>query len=477
MDKKDPSGGPAQGIGRRTLLTAAGATALAGAVGVSGTPAAGASPGRRVDADVIVIGAGFAGITAARELRAAGLRPLILEARNRVGGRTWTGTFAGESVEFGGQWLGSAHTLAMAELTRYGIGLVPGGIAPQRAFYPTANGAMEFDFQRANTHLGELTARLFDGSTEYFPRPLEPLYRSDLLAAVDPLSLRDRLNQLGLVAQDELWLSGMTAVYCGGSSALGGLSALAQWWALSGWNPQGWDSLLEFRPEGGMAALLDAILTDAHADLWLDTPVSAVVDDGHRVTVGTSRGDRVSALAVVVAVPVNLWRTIRFSPHLPRAHAAAAAAGIGVPNATKLLLRLTGNPGAVTAMGTEGAPFAWVIPQAELVGGDQLAVAFSSDPTIDLTSARGIEAKLRDILPGARVRDFRAQQWARDSYSRGGWGLRRPSQLLAHFPAIQRPHGRMAFATGDIASGWNGGFVEGAMESGRLAASQILDLL
>lgn len=55
--------------------------------------------------DVIVIGAGFAGLVAARDLAAKGLRVLIIEARDRIGGRTWTARAFGEEFEMGGTWV------------------------------------------------------------------------------------------------------------------------------------------------------------------------------------------------------------------------------------------------------------------------------------------------------------------------------------------------------------------------------------
>ena len=54
--------------------------------------------------DVIVIGAGFAGCSAAREVRRAGLEPLVLEARDRIGGRTWTADWDGQRYERGGNF-------------------------------------------------------------------------------------------------------------------------------------------------------------------------------------------------------------------------------------------------------------------------------------------------------------------------------------------------------------------------------------
>jgi monoamine oxidase len=465
-------------VERRTLLKAAAAGVLtAGTAAAAAAPAAAAgrtTAGARA-VDAIVIGAGYAGVTAARELRARGLAPLVLEARDRIGGRTWTSTFAGEQVELGGAWVSDLHPHVVTELKRYGIGTVSGEGPAQRSFYPTPDGPRVFDAEEADAHLGHLMGRLFEGSEQYFERPYEPLYRKDLLETVDPVSLRERLNQLNLSAQDELWLSGITASQSGGSSSYGALTALAQWWALSGWTMAGWNGLVQYRPEGGMVRLLQAILDDAFADLRLNSPVASGVDDGRRVHVTTRAGERFCAPVAVVAVPVNAWRMIDFQPGLPRVHEQATTQRVGVPYATKLWVRLDGEVGRVYAAGAEGYPFSTVIPHTELPGGDQLVIAFSHDPALDPNDKAQVQAGLRHLIPEATVRDLRSQDWGRDPFSLGAWGMRQPGQLLAQLPDVQQPHGRVTFATGDIASGWNGGFIDGAIESGLLAAHQAAD--
>ncbi|MEP6758721.1 MAG: FAD-dependent oxidoreductase [Actinomycetota bacterium] len=77
-----------------------------------------------MDADAIVLGAGFAGITAARDLRKAGHRVVVLEARDRIGGRTWYREMpgAGVSVEYGGMFFSRATQPHLAaEVERYSI--------------------------------------------------------------------------------------------------------------------------------------------------------------------------------------------------------------------------------------------------------------------------------------------------------------------------------------------------------------------
>jgi monoamine oxidase len=75
---------------------------------------------RGAGVDVVVIGAGFAGLVAARELGRAGLGVLVLEARDRVGGRTWTDRRLGHDLELGGTWVHWVQPHTWAEMTRYG---------------------------------------------------------------------------------------------------------------------------------------------------------------------------------------------------------------------------------------------------------------------------------------------------------------------------------------------------------------------
>ncbi|WP_405810147.1 FAD-dependent oxidoreductase [Streptomyces sp. NBC_00210] len=468
-DRRLPQHSAPGKLSRRNVLKAGALSTVAASIALPSALAAG--DGAAPHYDAIVIGAGFAGVTAARELRAKGLRTLVLEARNRIGGRIWTDTFVGQPIEFGAQWVGSSQPLVNAELQRYGIAKTSGQ-PPTRAIMPTPTGPKPFSPLEVDEKQSELLQKLFEGSREYFPRPTEPLYARDRVAQIDGLSLRDRLNQLKLSPQDESWINGTTSGQSGGSSSYGGLTALTQWWALCGHNIDGWYGAMAYRIGTGMSGLLKAMLDDAAVELRLSSPVASVADDGKQVTVTTKSGAKFTAKTTVVAVPVNVWKNITFRPGLPAAHTAATTQGVGVPNSRKLWMHVSGLTDRVVVHGAEGDTFTTVLSQGQVPGG-QLMLAFNSLPALDVTSRTAVQSALRKVLPEASVIEVKAQDWGRDKYSLGGWAMRRPNQLTTQFPAIQQPSGRLAFASGDIASGWNG-FVEGAIESGQRAAQQAI---
>jgi monoamine oxidase len=457
-------------VTRRTVLKAAGATALAAGAVTATASSSAAADGKPYDA--IVVGAGYAGGTVARELGARGMKVLVLEARGRIGGRIEPGTLAGQHIELGGGWFGPGQDLVARELKRYSLTTTE-DVHATRMVMPGPDGYASHSPQEAGARLNSLFADFYAGSEQYFERPYEPLHRKDLLASVDRLSLADRIAQLQLSGVDHDWVSGATSVFAGGNRT-GSLTGLAQWYQLAGGTYDKFLSVMSELPEGGMISILERMLRESGATVSLNSPVTAIRERGGLTHVEV-RGGRVhQAPVVVLATPVNMWSTLTFEPGLPKVYADAAREGLGVPHATKLWLRVRGTSEAVSAQAPEGAPILLLIPQKQLPDG-RIFVAFTG-PALDVSDPQAVRAAVRGLLPEARVVEYRAKEWHKDPYARGGWGLRRPGQLLRQLPDIQQPFGRIVFAGGDIASGWNGAFVEGALESGFRAAEQAATL-
>src|SRR6059058_440669 len=90
---------------------------------------------RAMDADVIVVGAGLAGLSAARELQRRGASVVVLEARDRVGGRTLNEPIGdGKVIELGGQWAGPSHTAICGLAADVGVELFPTHITGEHLF-------------------------------------------------------------------------------------------------------------------------------------------------------------------------------------------------------------------------------------------------------------------------------------------------------------------------------------------------------
>src|SRR5690348_9899047 len=187
---------------------------------------------RRADADVVVIGAGFAGLVAARELGRAGLGVLVLEARDRVGGRTWTDRRLGHDLELGGTWVHWVQPHTWAEMTRYGR-QVTRSPAVEEAYWLGAGGA-----PRAGT-LDEFMTLIADGQQAIvddvraaIPRGIDPT--AGEIVGLDALSIQDRFDVLGL---DDEARSANEAVWAGHVNARldqVGLSSALRWTAAAG---------------------------------------------------------------------------------------------------------------------------------------------------------------------------------------------------------------------------------------------------
>lgn len=175
-------------ISRREL--AVGATLLAG-VAAGRARAEGLE---KMTWDVVIIGAGFAGLIAARELRNAGHSVIVVEARDRIGGRTHSERQGDHVVEYGGTWVHWTQPYIWMEILRYGAELIETPSAtPQRIVLAHPDGPRDVPLHEAGAALSSSLNKVLREAEKVYPRPFEPAFAADEVRLRSHISLADRV--------------------------------------------------------------------------------------------------------------------------------------------------------------------------------------------------------------------------------------------------------------------------------------------
>jgi monoamine oxidase len=430
--------------------------------------------------DALVIGAGFAGLTAARDLAQNGQRVLIVEARDRIGGRTWYRPFAdtGFFIELGGNWVDKEGNAAlMAEAERYGVPLS--------------------ESPHAEHHVS-----LLDGVLSHAACPI---------TGDDELALRKVVHEilaqvhridsaLPLDRQDVADLDVPLDSYLDGFDLSATLRGLMGAWIrentgchesqisalhLMSWIPNLNHDVLALghtpthRFAAGTIDLLQRMLDDSGAELRLSTPVMAVTQSAGHVEVHTHSGEVLRARGAVIALPLNCLTDVAFTPALSPEKAAGAA--IGQSGAAKKLFALiAGLPPKILGVGEHDQPidvFFTDYPADETGLGGDLVVGFSTqERPLDISDRDDMEAAFRRYVPEAAVLKVDGHDWLADPYAKGTW-CAAPAGLLSRYAsALEATEGRLVFAGSDIAHAFRG-WMEGAVATGATAARRLSAIL
>lgn len=434
---------------------------------------------------VIIIGAGFAGLACARALRAGGADVVVLEARDRVGGRVSSShTLApGGIVEAGGEFIGVNHPLWQSLAPELGLALaeIPeeDGSSPLviggRALTDAEAEALWEDLGRVEPVLNDL-ARAID--------PDRP-WRSANAAALDSSSVADWLAGVECSADGRALLGAMFEHDNGvplESQSLLGLLAMVGGHGVEAW----WTDTETHRCEGGNQRLAAAIAAELGSRVRLSAPVSGVRvrEDGVEVELASGaieRGD-----VVVVAVPPSTWERIAFEapgiegvrPQMGEALKVVLAldrpawrdAGACADSMSDGAIGYTWNPLSTSGGGAGGASGAALSCFAGGSHARDLARLGRPSGRAELDAAL---ARIHPDVPAAITRATLID-WPSEPWTRAGYSFPAPGQVTTVGPKLREglASGRLRFA-GEHCSPRFIGYMEGALQSGVRVAREI----
>ncbi|KAH8698666.1 monoamine oxidase [Talaromyces proteolyticus] len=419
--------------------------------------------------DVAVIGAGMAGIIAARDLSNKGFSVVLIEARDRLGGRTYTEQALGSHIDLGGGYVHWTQANVWRELHRYGISIFPP---------PTANKV--YWLAQDKVHSGTeadyfslvdpLIARLVADARARFPMPFDISIVDN--SDIEKQSLEDRISSLNLSPYERDVLDGVLSGIVHSYEEQGVAQLLLCVAAYFGDYKAFFETASFWSIEGGTRALVNAIMGETKAELHLSSPVRSIFDDGTRVKVTTRAGLEVYARRAIVALPLNTLQDLQFTPDVsPRARAFIDQKNPVMGG--KLWVRVKGHIEPFTGFAPVGKHPINAVRTEQYHNGDTLIMCILSDAAaIQGDDKHAVQEALRLFVPDIEVVDTASHNWAVDEFSKGGWMFHRPGSLTEAAPLMRQPHGLVHFAGSDIAA-MDVGAIEGALETGVAAARDV----
>lgn len=447
----------------------------------------------RIDADVCVVGAGYAGLTAARRLAQHGKSVVVLEARDRVGGRIWTHTLDdGTPIDRGGAWFGPRHDAAFALAGEVGV-------TTYKTWVKGAHLLVDGDRTRKYTGLipkisplAVVTLALAQWKVDRMARsvPVDAPWDAPDAAAWDACSVASWLERTRIstkIGHDlfEMAVRGLMTSDLDQASLLH-LLFLAHSHGSIGTLFSIENGAQENLVDGGAGAIAQRVADELGDAVRLEAPVRAITQRDDHVVVDAA-GLTVWARRVVVTIPPGLALEIAFDPPLADDRLALYRNAIGGPETKTLVVydepfwRADGLSGQTSEPGSASEV---TIDASPASGTPGVIASFTFGPVAERCAALAPDARQRAVIDALTSRlgpraaspsAFVETAWWTEEWTRGcSMAHFTPGTLSRWGRLLREPFARVHWAGTETAT-ISHGAVDGAIRSGERVAAEILD--
>jgi len=442
--------------------------------------------------EVVIVGAGFAGLAAARSLVTQGKKVVVLEARDRVGGRVKGGKLAGHPVDVGGMWAGPGQTRVLQLIKEYGLHLVPQfedgkDISEINGVRTTANGEdtglnaqAQAEYDRVVQELNVLTAQL----------PLDAPWTAPRAEALDHMTVQDWLDSAVQNKDTRSFIQAMVrSNYAADPFQLSFLYFLFYLRSADNFETViGYKNAAQaFLVRETMYELATRMAHELSNNIVLEAPVRAISQTSNNVTVNSDKGVWQCDYAIV-AVPLPLSVRIFYEPALPPERdllAQRTPMGSVIKYWVAYAKPFWRDRGLNGMIWSDEPPSASIADASPSDRGPGFLVGFFEAQHALKWTGRPMEERKKFIVDrmvqwlgpeAAHPIDYEDQDWPAETWSRGCYGpVMGPGVFTSVGKVIRQPHGRIHWAGSETSTRW-AGYIDGAIRSGERAAAEVCSL-
>lgn len=450
--------------------------------------------------DVAVIGGGYTGLSAIRDLTTTGHKTILIEARDRIGGRSWSSNIEGYPYEMGGTWVHQWQPFIWRELFRYGllgenlqISPSPVGInacaVRMAANEPQAFVTKEKEDEICRSAMEKLVN--VDGKLgrTVIPWPHDALRNKEAVAIYDKMSLADRFAEIEneLTPLEKNMIEGFMSITCGGKWEESSFFEILRWWALANYDFTSFlEAGLTIKLGCGQSGLQRCLFDEANATGKLyhsfSTPVASVHDKGDVVEVRGRTGEVFKAKRLISTIPLNVLHSVDFTPPLLPLKKQASLEGHANHVVKTHIEVARPDLRSLSAFNYPHGKLTYTFGDGITPAGNTHLVGFGSSlPGVHLQPEENMEETLKawkGLLPADTAeKDIKRivfHNWHNDEYARGAWEWFKPNQVSKYLDALREKQGNIWFGSADWAMGWRG-FLDGGIEDGLRVAKEVAE--